>query len=242
MSNKLFSMLELSSKGFPHNEFYAIDLSGVMPNEMESFLRDGLRNFRSKVNCKSLTVRTGVASNPEVKLYLATDLDASKDELVIDKMKEALTFLSKRFNGYSNGFIILQKWTLEDEYLYSLNLMPLNNEFIVEAVKGNHFLLDRSEQEITTMKISTNGVEIIKQGLNPDDIILLNRHLTKLINKHSFENNCVYEFSFLKDNTSFYQVKKPGKLYKEVLTKKEFYEKLRENKIPYNGKILRKNN
>jgi len=234
-------MLELSSKGFPHNKFYALDLAGVPPAEVESFLTDGLRNFKSKINCRYICVRVGLAGKPEIKLFLAPELDASNNELILSKMKEALVFLSKKFNGYNNGFLILQEWTPEEDYKFSINLMLLQDYYIIEAVKGNHFNLDRGRINPTIIKFSPKGSQLIKSSLGSDDLMLLNRHLKQLFNNHFFESNCVYELSFLKNRFSFYQVKKPGKLFKHPLSKQDFYSKLSSNGIAFNSRILRKN-
>ncbi len=240
MSNKLFSMLELSSMGFPHNNFFCLDMNGVRVDEVESFLRDGLRNFRGRVKCRSACVRVGMAGHPEFKLFLATDLDASNDELLLSKMKEALSFISNNFGGYNDGFIILQEWTPEDDYLFSLNLMPQNGAYIIEAVKGNHFNIDRLEADRTVIKLNRSGNELLKSSLNPDELLIFNRLLRQLFNNYLFEDNCVYELSFLSDRPSFYQVKKPGKLYKHPLSKQEFYDELKKNNIPFESRIQRK--
>jgi len=239
MSNKLFSMLELSSKGFPHNEFYALDLNSVPVNEIEAFLQDGLRNFRARVNCRSMLVRTGLATRPEVKLYIATDLDSSDDELIITKMKEALAFFSTKFGGYSNGFIILQQWTPEEDYRYSLNLMPVGDEYIIEAINSNHYNLDRAEHRPTVIKLSPKGNTILRQGLRPDELLDLKRQLNQLLNNFFFEENSVYEFSFLANKPSFYQIKKPGHLLKNPISKEAFYKKLRDNNISFKKRIMR---
>lgn len=241
MSNKLYSMLELSSLGFPHNKFYALDMNGVEPEEAEAYLQDGLRTFKSRVNCQSMIVRTGLAGKPEVKLFIAPDLDASDNELITSKLKEALAFFSQRFNGYGDAFLILQEWTSQEDYTYSLNLLKLKDHYIIEAVKGNHYNLDRDEHPPTVIKLSTKGESIIKPGLNPNDLMVLNRKLRQLFNNYFFQDNCVYEFSLLKNRPSFYQIKKPGKLYKEPISKKEFYKKLRDNNIPFSKKIKRIN-
>jgi hypothetical protein len=233
-------MLELSSMGFPHNSFYALDLNGVRPDEIESFLRDGLRNFKSKINCQLACVRVGLAGRPEFKLFLAPNLDANDDELILSKMREALVFLSEKHGGYSDGFIIIQEWTPETDYLFSLNLMPQNGAYIIEAVKGNHFNIDRLEAERTIIKLSASGHELIKSTINPDEIIILNRLINRLSNKYLFKDNCVYELSFLSNRPSFYQVKKPGQLYKHPLSKQDFYHNLKENKIPFESRVMRK--
>jgi hypothetical protein len=240
MSNKLFSMLELSSNGFPHNHFYAIDLEGIEAGEVESYLRDGLRNFRAGSDCRSMLIRTGFAERPEVKLFIATDLDASDDELILKTMKKALVYFSKKFGGYNNGFIILQEWTPEEDYLYSINLMPTNGSFIVEAIKGNHYNLDRGEERATIFKLSNSGINIIRTGMESNDILMLNRLVKGLLNNHFFEDKSVYELSFIKDRASFYQVKRPDRLYKKPISKQEFYEKLKKNDIPFQDRILRK--
>ncbi len=236
-------MLELASKGFPHNGFYALDMNGVMPSDVESFFQDGLRNFRSRVNCRFISVRSAISGKPEVKLFLAPNLDASDDELIISKMKEALSFFSHRFGSYADCFIILQEWTADDDYLFSLNLMPLSNSFIIEAVKGNHFNLDRAENPPTIIKFSDKGNSLISAGsLRPDDLMLLNRHVKSLFNNHFFNTGSVYELSILKQRPSFYQIKKPGELFKNPLSKKDFYSKLTANNIPFKSLILRASN
>lgn len=240
MSNKLYSMLELSSMGFPHNKYYALDMAGVTPDEVEGFLQDGLRSFKSRVNCKSVIIRTGLANNPEVKLFIAPNLDASDNELIISKMKEALAFFSQRFGGYNEAFIIIQEWTPQEDYAYSLNLLRLKDDYVIEAVKGDHYNLDRNEHPPTVIKLSNKGPRIIKSGLSPDDLMLLKRRLRQLFNNYFFEDKCVYEFSLLKERPSFYQIKKPGKLYKEPISKDDFYKKLRDNHIRFSKKIKRK--
>jgi len=241
MSNKLLSMLEMASMGFPQNEFYALDLRGVKVEEIEGFLQDGLRNFKAKVNCRSILIRTGMAGKPEAKLYLGKISDANDNELIINKMKEALAFLSKRFNGYGNGFIIIQEWTPEEEYRYSLNLMPTSESLIVEAVKGNHTNLDRKEEPPTILKIKPTGITTLKQTLSHNELLDLNRLLKQLVNQFIFKENNVYELSLLNDRASFYQIKEPGKLYKNPISKDDFYKKLRDNNIKFKNRIMRKN-
>lgn len=240
MSNKLYSMLELASKDYPHNYFYAIDLAGIEASEVESYLKDGLRNFKAKCKSRSILIRTGLAEKPEIKLFIATNLDASDDNLLIKTMKKALIYFSKKFGGYGNGFIILQEWTPEEDYLYSINLMPLKDSVIIEAIKGNHYNLDRSEERPTVLKLNNSGVKIIRDGLESNDLLMLNRLVKGLLNNHFFEDNSVYELSFIKDRASFYQVKKPGKLYKQPISKQEFYQKLKNNNIAFESRILRK--
>jgi hypothetical protein len=232
-------MLELASKGFPYNDFYALDMRGVIVEEVEAFLQDGLRNFKSRVDCRTILIRTGLAEKPEVKLYLTT-VDASDDSLILSKMKEALAFISKKFGGYSNCFIILQEWTPEEDYLYSLNLMPMHGSYIFEIVKGNHRNIDRLEKPPTILKMSPSGINILKHGLRPDELTHLQRQLKQLLNNHFFDENCVYEFSLLREKPTFYQIKRPGALYKHPISKDKFYETLKSKSITFESKILRK--
>lgn len=241
MSNKLLSMFELVKKGFPVNDFYALDFEGVSENEIIGFLQDGLRNFHARVKTRSMCVRTGLSGFPEAKLFLAGNIDANNDELILSVMHKAVAFIKEKY-ALNNAFIILQKWTSEEDYVYSVNIMPLGNEYIVEAVKGNHALMERKNIPPCIMKLSPNGVNILKEGLAAHELLELNRLTNRFINSYILEQNCVYEFSFIKEGMTFYQIKKPGELVRNPLSKKEFYSKLNERKINYENKILRKGN
>ena len=165
----------------------------------------------------------------------------NSDELIINKMKEALTFFSKKHGGYSKGFIILQEWTNEEDYRYSLNLLPTKNSYIIEAVKGNHYNLDRVETPPTILRLNPYGINILKDNLQPDELIDLKRQLKQLMNNYIFEDNCVYECSLLTNRASFYQIKRPGELYTHPISKEDFYKKLRDNNVKHKSKIMRKN-
>ncbi len=238
MSNKLLSMFELLNKGYPINEFYAIDLR-INKERIEQALIDGLRNFKSISKSRLMSIRTGIANAPENKLFLAPALNKNDDELIINEMKNALRFFSNKFGSYANGFIILQDWTPEEEYIFSINIAPAKNYFIIEAAHGNHSLIGREKIAPTIIKWSDKSIEVIKNQLNPNDLTMLTRLTSRLINKYILLPNHIYELSFTTRGPTFYQIKKPGELVKNPISKQAFYDKLSTLSINTDKRILK---
>jgi len=238
MSNKLLSLFELMKLNFPVNPFVAIDFSNVPANQVDSFINEGLAFFKSRVNCDRVLLRSGLSGCHEVQLPLANDLPYNDDKLIITKIREILTKL-KSNAALNDAFIIIQKWTPDSDYLFSANLLPLNDSLVFDVALGNHISLDRANRINCALKLSGNKLEVIKSSLAGNDLFRLQGLINKLVSKYNFVDGNVYEFSFLKDGLTFYQIKKPGKLVKQPLSKIDFYKKLGELKID-SSNILRK--
>jgi len=232
MSNKLFNMFMLASS-YPTNKFYVLDMKNVPPEEINSYLKNGLRNFKANSKSQELCIRTAVSGKQEINLPLFKGLDAADDEIIIEKMKEALRIISRRFNGYSNAFIIIQEWIPESDYLFSINLLPQKGKFLIESTKGNHALLKRGKASV--FLFSQKGIQIIKQQLRPDEAVILKRLIMKLVGKYVFVPNTVYELSFTKRGAVFYDIKTP---LPTLQTKEEFYNELRKRGINFKNRIL----
>ncbi len=231
MSSRLLGMFELSS---PLSRFYALDMN-VPHQEVESFLKDGLRNFKSFGIPREVCIKTALSGKAEIGLPFFAGIDASNDELILDRMKECLAIISRKTGTYSNAFLIIQEWVPENNCLFSLNLIQLKKRVIAEAVKGSPLRLKKGEG-ITTLRLGSN-IQVLKSGMGPADISHLTKLLRSLINRFVFKEGFIYELSFTSSGVVFHGLRNSRI---RPTTKEEFYSILAEKGINYNGKILRR--
>lgn len=233
VSNKVLSLVELDDLGFPVNPWHAIDLSRV-PDDLAGrrrFFEKVYSEFYDGFRPERVLIRTALSSHHETMLFLKPDIPAIDNEAVIDAMMQSAGSVSKE-----NGFTILQKFTPQNDYVLSFNLL-FDDRIIIEFCRGDHTVLARNAVIPATIQYSEGVFNVLNKGsVSAEDVIKAKKIIAEILLKYSFEKGSMYEFSKLVDGETFYHIHKKGEVIKP-LSKKEFYERIKDSELK--SKIIR---